>query len=176
MTVDIFTILHIATFVFTGLIFIALIILICFFVSWFKRRFHKGTMEIIGENSQIQEGQNQLEEKLKIQKRKYQGNPYVVNRRKSKRIPITNDCVITGPILKEPVTAKMLNISSNGFAFTTTESVFENKINAMIHLEVIDYKPLNGKLISAQIVRISGKDGDYTIGCRTSNEHKEIYD
>lgn len=103
------------------------------------------------------------------------GNPTVINRRKSKRIEISNDCMVSIPSTQDTIKCKMLNISSTGFAFTTTNPKVVQSKGGMIRLEVMDYEPLKGQIISGQIVRASNDNGIFTIGCRTSNEHKEIY-
>ena len=103
------------------------------------------------------------------------GNPTVINRRKNKRIEISNECTVNATFLMNPVSATMLNISSDGFAFTTTDTKLSQNKGNMLRLEIHDYEPLRGKSISGQIVRVSNDNGRYIIGCRSSNEHKEVY-
>ena len=49
-----------------------------------------------------------------------EGNPVVINRRKYRRMPLTHACDISSEMSGKTYEGKMVNISANGFAFSTT--------------------------------------------------------
>ena len=101
------------------------------------------------------------------------GNPYVINRRKHKRIAISNTCELSNSTGKT-VTGKMVNISAGGFAveIPKTEGFIENGVT--VRLQINDY-PLLSERIAGTVIRISDNMDYYLIGCRSQEEHPEIY-
>ena len=101
------------------------------------------------------------------------GNPYVINRRKHKRISISNTCEISNNTGKT-ITGKMVNISAGGFAveIPKTEDFAVN--GGTVRLQINDYPMLTGR-IAGTVIRISVNKDSYFIGCRSAEEHPEIY-
>jgi len=101
------------------------------------------------------------------------GNPYVINRRKHKRIPISNTCEIANHTGKT-IAGKMVNISAGGFAveIPKTEGFVEN--GGTVRLQINNY-PLLKDRIAGTVIRISVNKDSYLIGCRSQEEHPEIY-
>lgn len=101
------------------------------------------------------------------------GNPYIINRRKHKRIPLSNTCEIANNTGKT-VNGKMVNISAGGFAVAIpkTEGFVEN--GGTIRLQINDY-PLLKERITGTVIRISANKDFDLIGCRSQEEHPEVY-
>lgn len=103
------------------------------------------------------------------------GNPYVINRRKYKRIPISNPCVVSNSGGKS-LNGKMVNISAGGYAveLPMTEDFVE--IGKHIYLQIDNYPVLNKKKLRGTAIRISTNKDTMFVGCRSAEEHTEIYD
>jgi methyl-accepting chemotaxis protein len=105
------------------------------------------------------------------------GKPKVINRRKYPRYPITNRVKIT--LKGDPNTVyegKMIDISANGFAFSTFESQFADARDKLIEISVNGFKPIEGKRIEGRIIRVSDHDGEYLIGARMLQDDIDIKD
>jgi len=70
----------------------------------------------------------------------------------------------------------MVNISANGFAFSTKASDIKNAKGTLVHLIVKDFPTLNGKPLTGHIIRVSDNEGEYIVGCRMLDDNKDIYD
>ncbi len=101
------------------------------------------------------------------------GNPYVINRRKHKRIPISNTCEVSNSTGKT-VNGKMVNISAGGFAVEIPKNEEFVERGEYVHLKINDYPLFKEKLIGT-VIRISMNKDSYLIGCRSMEEHPEIY-
>lgn len=102
------------------------------------------------------------------------GNPNVINRRKHRRIPISNTCEVSNNTGKT-VNGRMVNISAGGFALEIpkAEGFVEN--GGTIRLQINDY-PLLTERITGTVIRISANKDFSLIGCRSQEEHPEIYE
>jgi len=105
-----------------------------------------------------------------------EGNPMVINRRKYKRMPIFHECEISSRASDQTYAGKMVNISANGFAFSTKASDIKNAKGTLVHLIVKDFPTLNGKPLTGHIIRVSDNEGEYIVGCRMLDDNKDIYD
>ena len=103
------------------------------------------------------------------------GTPTVVNRRKHKRIPISNKCEVKTIDASVAIKGTMVNISAGGYAFSTTDKRIVDGKDSMIKIIIDDFEPFSGKEIAGRIIRISEKNGKFTIGCQTYDEHPEVY-
>lgn len=105
-----------------------------------------------------------------------EGNPTVVNRRKYRRMPISNMCKISveGDDKKYPGT--MVNISAGGYAFATSARELSNIRGRKVGIEVEGLDFLAGKTLQGVVIRITDNDGVYFQGCRMFEDNKEIYD
>lgn len=105
-----------------------------------------------------------------------EGNPVVLNRRKYKRMPIFNECEISSRSSSQTYAGKMVNISANGFAFSTRATDIKNSKGTLIHLTVKDFPVLKGKSLTGHIIRISDNEGEYIVGCRMLEDNQDIHD
>ncbi len=103
-------------------------------------------------------------------------NPQVFNRRKYPRMPLSNNCVIKIKDDNDTYFGKMVNISANGFAFSSREEIFENLKGADVFVTIKDFELLGGKPLEGVIIRKSNNRGEYIVGCRMPEDSKEIKD
>ena len=103
------------------------------------------------------------------------GTPTVINRRKHKRIPISNSCEIKTADASVTAKGSMINISAGGYAFKTTDKRVAEGKDSVVKLVIHDFPPFEGKEVAGRILRVSEKNQKYTIGCQTYNEHPEVY-
>ena len=104
-----------------------------------------------------------------------EGNPQVLNRRKYKRMPLFQTCAIDAKDLRTTFDGKMVNISANGFAFSTRAAEIKNLKNTMVAVKVNEFPVLDGKDLVGYIIRISDHDGQYIVGCRMLEDNMDIY-
>jgi methyl-accepting chemotaxis protein len=69
---------------------------------------------------------------------------------------------------------KMMDISANGFAFSTFEGAFENAREKLIEISVNGFKPIEGKKVEGKIIRVSNHDGEFLIGARMLHDDLDI--
>ncbi len=92
--------------------------------------------------------------------------PQVFNRRKYPRMPLANRCAIK---VKDEVTTypgKMVNISANGFAFSTDHDEVVGMKGKDVIVTVRDFDIIENGMLEGCIIRTSNNDGEYIIGCR----------
>ena len=103
-------------------------------------------------------------------------NPKVVNRRKFRRMPLSNGCTITLNTLKNSLKGRMSNISANGFAIETTADEIANAKGNRISISIEGFPLLEGKNLEGHIIRITNNSGTYIVGCRMLDDNKDIYE
>ena len=103
------------------------------------------------------------------------GNPKVLNRRKYKRMPMTNRCTITLSNSGQQFSGGMINISAGGFAFATTAREFANIKGSLINVQINDFALLDGKKLQGYVIRITDNNGQYILGCRMPEDNMDIY-
>lgn len=101
-------------------------------------------------------------------------NPGVINRRKYKRMPLFNLCSITMKSSNCTYEGKMVNISANGFAFSTKEQELAAARGDMVELLIEDFKLLEGRILDGCIIRATNNGGEYIVGCRMPEDNKDI--
>lgn len=101
-------------------------------------------------------------------------NPQVYNRRKYPRMPLKNKCEITLEGSERPYNGYMVNISANGFAFSTADKMFAQVKGKDVRLKVENFDVIGEKRLTGCIIRSSDNDGEYIIGCRMPGDSKEI--
>jgi methyl-accepting chemotaxis protein len=103
------------------------------------------------------------------------GKPKVFNRRKYPRYPLVNRCKITmkGDSAKT-YEGKMIDVSANGFAFSTFESEFADAREKLVEISVNGFKPMEGKKVEGRIIRVSDHGGEYLIGARMLQDDMDI--
>ncbi len=104
------------------------------------------------------------------------GYPKVLNRRKHKRMPLTNTCVIYVRSGDEDcrVVGRLVNISAGGFAFMTKEPVIKAMKNGVVKLDVQNFEHITDKSLEGVIIRITDNDGEYILGCRMFEDNADI--
>lgn len=103
------------------------------------------------------------------------GTPTVINRRKHKRIPISNTCEIKTTDASVSAKGTMVNISAGGYAFKTADKKVANSKDAMVKLVIDDFPPFKGSEVAGRVLRMSENNQEFTFGCQTYNEHLEVY-
>ena len=105
-----------------------------------------------------------------------QDNPEVVNRRKYPRLPITNACRVTLKDRNIVCDAKMIDISANGFAFSTYAKEFKETRGKEVSIAVSNFPLLEGKTLDGVIIRVSDHSGELLIGGRMYEDSRTIRD
>lgn len=98
-------------------------------------------------------------------------NPQVFNRRKYPRMPLSNSCSIKIKGNDISYHGRMVNISANGFAFASRESLFSNIKGQDVVLDITDFDLLKGRSVEGCIIRTSNNGGEYIIGCRMPQDN-----
>jgi methyl-accepting chemotaxis protein len=102
--------------------------------------------------------------------------PKVLNRRKYPRLPISHRCKINFKGENTSYEGKMIDVSANGFAFSTFENVFADAREKLIEISVTGFKPMHGKKVEGRIIRVSDHDGEYLMGARMLQDDMDIKD
>ena len=103
-----------------------------------------------------------------------EANPQVYNRRKYPRMPLNNQCEIVLEGSERPYNGHMVNISANGFAFSTTDKNFAIAKGKDLRVQVENFDVIGNKPLTGCIIRSSDNDGEYIIGCRMPGDSKAI--
>ena len=103
------------------------------------------------------------------------GNPAVVNRRKYRRIPLVCACNISSEMSDQPYEGKMVNISANGFAFSTRAADIINAKGMKVSVQVKDFPVLGERMLVGQVIRVSDNGGEFIVGCRMLEDNMDIY-
>ena len=103
------------------------------------------------------------------------GNPSVINRRKYRRMPLKNDCTIAIRNTDKVLKGKMVNISANGYAFATYSKDITDCKGKHITLDISDFPVIKGKKLDSTVIRITNNNGEYIVGCRMLDDHRDIY-
>ena len=103
-----------------------------------------------------------------------ESNPKVYNRRKYPRMPLNNQCEIVLEGSERLYNGHMVNISANGFAFSTTDKNFAIAKGKDLRVQVENFDVIGNKPLTGCIIRSSDNDGEYIIGCRMPGDSKAI--
>ncbi len=105
-----------------------------------------------------------------------EGHPKVVNRRKYKRMPISNTCEISARNGENEcrISGQMVNISAGGFAFKTKESIIQCMKNGVVKLDVNNFSHITDRTLEGVIIRITDNDGEFILGCRMFEDDGNI--
>ena len=104
------------------------------------------------------------------------GHPKVLNRRKYRRMPMSNTYTARMPEMEKTFRGRMVNISAGGFAFATDEKEIERKKGSFISLKVDGFDAVEEGKIEGTIIRITKNGNMYYLGCRMHEDSKAIYD
>ncbi|MDE7324410.1 MAG: methyl-accepting chemotaxis protein [Lachnospiraceae bacterium] len=102
------------------------------------------------------------------------GNPKVVNRRKYPRIAMTNSCKVTLKNSDFTCDGRMLDLSANGFAFTTSAKEVREAKGKPVSVTINDFALLDGKALEGMIIRVSDHDGSYLVGGRLYEDNRSV--
>lgn len=103
--------------------------------------------------------------------------PKVINRRKYPRLAIANSCSAKLDDNNNSIDGKMVDISANGFAFTTHSRDFKESKGKHISLTIKGFPPTENKVIEGVVIRISDhQNGDYLVGGRMLEDNRTIRD
>lgn len=102
------------------------------------------------------------------------GNPKVVNRRKYKRLPVRNQCKIMLDGTEGTFDGNMVNISANGFAFSSRESALQNWKEKFLSVDLDDFPIESARHLSGMVIRVTDNDGQYIVGCRMMSDNMEL--
>ena len=105
-----------------------------------------------------------------------EGNPFVINRRKYRRMPIIHTCEISCELSSKSYEGKMVNISANGFAFSSREADISKTKGMKVTLQVPGFDVLKGEALVGHVIRISDNEGEYIVGCRMLDDNMNIYE
>ena len=119
-----------------------------------------------------------LEEVVKdnktLWKIEFDGPPTIKNRRKYKRMPLKNDCIIV--INDEETHGKMVNLSAGGFAFTSNDDILRDMQGKDLQIIIRDLEELHNIPLKAKVIRLTSSKGQYNVGCRMYADNYIIKD
>ncbi|MCM1056745.1 MAG: methyl-accepting chemotaxis protein [Firmicutes bacterium] len=101
-------------------------------------------------------------------------NPKVMKRKKNPRLDIHCPCEIVIDGSSRTYHGKMLDISANGMAFTSTEPDFETAEKKMITVTIPELPIPKARTVQACIMRCKKGNGEYILGCRLSENNLAI--
>lgn len=104
-----------------------------------------------------------------------EGNPAVINRRKYRRMPLVHACDISSEMSGKTYEGKMVNISANGFAFSTRAADIKNAKGMKVSVQVRNFPVLGGRMLVGHVIRVSDNEGEYIVGCRMLEDNMDIY-
>lgn len=92
--------------------------------------------------------------------------PKINNRRKYPRMDIENNCTITLNDTGAIYHGHLDNLSANGFAFLTPDTIFAESKGKDIRIEIEDFDLRTHNVLEGRIIRCSNNDGMYIVGCQ----------
>jgi len=101
-------------------------------------------------------------------------NPRVFNRRKYKRLPLSNSCEILLAARDRTCYGTMVNISAGGFAFACRDEEFAEVRGQKIQIEIKNHDVLSDEKLVGVVIRSSDNDGTYIVGCRMLEDSRFI--
>ena len=123
------------------------------------------------ENAQIQKEGSSTDYQVRLSSR-----PQILNRRKYPRIDISNHCIITVKETGQKYHAKLDNISANGFAFLSKDSVFADAKGTDISVNIENFALPSHSVLEGHIIRCSNNNGVYIVGCQMPEDNPYIKD
>ncbi len=103
-------------------------------------------------------------------------NPTVYNRRKYRRMPMENTCTIVMKEENQSFTGKMVNISANGYAFSSSNDLLLGAKGSEVSIRIADFPVLKEKYVKGHIIRVTNNDGEYIVGCRMLEDNQDVYE
>lgn len=103
------------------------------------------------------------------------GTPKVLNRRKYRRMPISNMCSLIIGEGTQAFSGKMVNISAGGFSFVSSAKEFAGAKGTQVSAKVDSFDVTDGRPLEGSVIRVTENDGTYIVGCRMLEDSSEIY-
>lgn len=102
------------------------------------------------------------------------GSPQVQNRRKYRRMPLSNECTIEAVTRKKVWNGRMVNLSAGGFAIEITDKEITSMKGTKLRVTVERFPLLKDKNLEGLVLRITENEGKYIVGCRMMEDDKDI--
>lgn len=103
-------------------------------------------------------------------------NPSIINRRKYPRMPLSYPCRITVTETGNTYNAMTINLSANGFAFSSEDEFFAKCKNMHVTMSVSEFGLLKERKLTGIIIRSTNNDGEHIVGCRMPEDDLSIRD
>jgi Methyl-accepting chemotaxis protein len=100
----------------------------------------------------------------------------VINRRKYHRMPLCHSCIITLKESDQTFSGKLINLSANGFAFTVRDPGLADSKGKNVTVSIPGFPLPEARSLDGHIIRNTGNDGEYIIGCRMPEDNFAIQD
>lgn len=100
--------------------------------------------------------------------------PKIMNRRKHVRMPMGNDAQLTIERTNHICRGKLVNLSAGGFAFETGDAEIADAKGETVSLIVNGFELLKDEELFAKVIRVGGKPGSHSVGCRLLEDNKDI--
>lgn len=101
--------------------------------------------------------------------------PEILNRRKYPRMDLSNKCTIKLKGTDTTFKGTLDNISANGFAFLTKESLFRGSLKERrSHISIEDFALADHSVLEGYVIRCSNNEGTYIVGCQMPEDNYYI--
>ena len=101
-----------------------------------------------------------------------EGKPKVINRRKYPRLSMDNLCDIE--IGDKKISGHMANICAGGYAFVCKDDMVTANVGKKVKVTIRDFDVVEGKALTAVIIRCTDDKGKYIVGCRMVEDNQKI--
>lgn len=105
---------------------------------------------------------------------KVHSRPKINNRRKYPRLDMSNSCIISVKESNQTYTARLENISANGFSFISTNQFFADCKGTEITINIDNFPLQKHSVLEGRIIRSSNNDGAYIVGCQMPEDNYAI--
>lgn len=92
--------------------------------------------------------------------------PRINNRRKYPRMDIENKCTISFTDTGAVYNGHLDNLSANGFAFLTQDTIFSESKGKEIRIEIENFDLKEHNVLEGRVIRCTNNDGMYIVGCQ----------
>ncbi len=100
--------------------------------------------------------------------------PKIFNRRKYPRIDTSNTCTVTVKETGESYSARLDNISANGFSIICKNEFFSDCKGKEINIHIHNFALPDDSDLEGKIIRSSNSDGIYIVGCQMPADNINI--
>ena len=103
-----------------------------------------------------------------------EGNPKLINRIRHPRLSLNNACQVTIKSKNRSYTAKMVNISAGGFAFSCAAPEFAECVGETLELKVDSLEVIKDRTLTGVVIRSTDNKGTYIVGGRLLEDDLDI--